>query len=118
VVGPIQILLGLGIWTGSVDGLIPLHIALGLLISVLLLAAAWIGGRAGASAGRVALAVLWVPFMVAFGLAQAKLLPGAAHGVVQILHLAVGLVALAQVEVLVRAAIDEARGPRAVRTTG
>jgi hypothetical protein len=103
----IQVTLGVLFWTGNADSLVPVHIAVGLLLVVDLWAAVALGLRAGAPIGLAAFAVVWSVGMPLFGLAQTNLLPGAAHPVIQVLHLIVGLVAVGLVEAL--AAMSGAR---------
>ena len=87
-------------WTGNADSLVPVHIAVGLLLVVDVWAAVALGLRAGAPIGLAALALVWSVGMPLFGLAQTNLLPGAAHPVVQVLHLVVGLAAVGLIEAL------------------
>jgi hypothetical protein len=98
----VQVALGILVWTGHGDSLIPLHIALGLLLVVDLWAAVALGLRAGAPIGLVVLALAWSVGMPVFGLVQSNLLSGGAHVVVQVLHLVVGLAAVGLVESLAR----------------
>ena len=98
VIVVVQVTLGILVWTGHGDSLIPLHIAVGLLLVVDLWAAAVLGLRAAAPIGLVVLALVWSVGMPVFGLVQTNLLPGGAHVAVQLLHLVVGLAAVGLVE--------------------
>ena len=98
----VQVVLGILFWTGNADSLLPVHIAVGLLLVVDLWAAVVLGVRAGAPIGLAVLAVVWSVGMPLFGLAHTNLLPGAAHPVIQVLHLIVGLAAVGLVEALAR----------------
>ena len=98
----VQVVLGVLFWTGNADSLQPVHIAVGLLLVVDLWAAVALGLRAGAPIGLAALALVWSVGMPLFGLAQTNLLPGAAHPVIQVLHLIVGLAAVGLIEALAR----------------
>src|SRR6202049_1334809 len=106
----LQVALGIVVWTGHGDSLQPVHIAVGLLLVVDLWAAVALGLRAGAPIGLAVLAVVWSLGMPLFGLAQTNLLPGAAHPVIQVLHLIVGLAAVGLVEALA-ARSDSRRAP-------
>jgi hypothetical protein len=102
VIVVVQVTLGILVWTGRGDSLIPLHIAVGLLLVVDLWAAAALGLRAGAPIGLVVLALVWSVGMPVFGLVQTNLLPGGSHVAVQLLHLVVGLAAVGLLENLAR----------------
>ena len=107
----VQVVLGILFWTGNADSLLPVHIAVGLLLVVDLWAAVVLGLRAGAPIGLAVLAVVWSVGMPLFGLAQTNLLPGAAHPVIQVLHLIVGLAAVGLVEALARSGSRRAAAP-------
>jgi hypothetical protein len=99
--GATQLVLGIAIWTGLAVSLILLHISIGLLLLASLWALTGLG--LGRVAGwRLALAAAWGLLMVMLGLSQANLLVGPAHWLVQVLHLVVGLAAVAQAETLAR----------------
>jgi uncharacterized membrane protein YagU involved in acid resistance len=98
----VQVALGIVVWTGHEDSLIPAHIAVGLLLVADLWAAVGLGLRSGAPAGLAIIAMVWSVGMPLFGLVQTNLLPGEAHVVVQVLHLVVGLAAVGLVEALAR----------------
>ena len=100
VIAVVQVALGIVVWTGHGDSLIPLHIAVGLLLVVDLWAAVALGLRSGAPIGLALLALVWSVGMPVFGLVQANLLSGGAHLAVQVLHLVVGLAAVGLVEAL------------------
>ena len=111
--GALQILLGLSFWTGNLNTLVPLHMLIGLSITALLLMAAVLGARAGAPTARVVLAFAWAALLVWLGYQQTTLLIGDLHWVVRVLHLAVGLAALAQIEGLVNPRRSPGRSSRA-----
>jgi len=94
VVGPIMIILGVLFWTGNALMLIPLHMLLGLVVVLLLWALAALAAFARVPAGVVAFAAVWGLVVPALGVTQTGLLPGDLHWIIQVLHLAVGLVAL------------------------
>jgi hypothetical protein len=94
VTGAVQLGTGLLFWTGNALALLPVHLLSGLGLVLALWALAVLAARAGAGAGRVALAGLWGALVVGLGLTQSRLLPGEAHWVIQVLHLLVGLGAI------------------------
>jgi hypothetical protein len=102
VIAVAQVALGIVVWTGHGDSLIPVHIAVGLLLVVDLWAAVVLGLRSGAPTGLAVLAVAWSVGMPVFGLVQANVLTGDIHIAVQVLHLVVGLAAVGLVEALAR----------------
>jgi hypothetical protein len=102
VIAVVQVALGILVWTGRGDPLIPLHIAVGLLLVIDLWAAVALGLRSGAPIGLAVLALVWSVGMPAFGLVQTSLLPGDVHVAIQVLHLVVGLAAVGLVEALAR----------------
>ncbi len=92
--GLVLVGLGLFFWTGKLLQLIPLHVGLGLLLVLTLWAIALLGLRAGLGVRAAALRIGWGLVVLALGLAQSRLLPGALHWVVQALHLTVGMLAV------------------------
>jgi hypothetical protein len=102
VIAVVQVALGIFVWTGHGDSLIPVHIAVGLLLVVDLWAAVALGLRSGAPIGLAVLALVWSVGMPVFGLVQTNILTGDGHVVVQVLHLAIGLVGVGLVEGLAR----------------
>lgn len=95
IAGVIMIVLGLLFWTDNAQFLIPLHMTIGLLIVLALWTLAIIAAISGVNPGLVALAAVWSLVMPALGLTQERLLPGGAHWLIQVLHLLVGIGALA-----------------------
>ena len=72
------------------------------MVGIILVCGLWalalLAAEAGVDRRLVGLAVLWGFLAPGLGLAQAQLLPGAAHGVIQVLHLSIGLGALGQAD--------------------
>lgn len=94
ITGILQILVGIGIWSGQALGLIPFHMMSG---SLFVLALLVLGGLSIAARRRVGLGVfgiLWGIGVAGFGMAQMGLMVGAAHWVIRTLHLLVGLAAM------------------------
>lgn len=92
--GALLILLGLAIWTGRADAIIPVHEFLGFVLVLSLWTLAYFGARAGVPRGMVAAAVAWGLIAPILGLTQANLLTNNWHWVIQIVHLLVGLAAI------------------------
>ncbi len=100
--GLIQLVLGVFIWTGNADALIPIHISSGVVLVLSLLTLAVLAAFARVNPAFVALAIVWGLITVLLGLTQERLLPGPAHWVIQVVHLLVGLGAIGQAENLAR----------------
>ena len=101
--GLVQLLLGLAFWTGNLLVAVPFHMFNGLLFVLLLEVLAVLAAFGGVSRRMVAFAVGWGIVVPVFGLTQREILPGELHWIVQLAHLAVGLVGLAVAERLARA---------------
>gem|GEM_PF-600335 len=94
------LILGIMIWTGHGDSLIPTHALLGVLFVLSLWAVAVIGltSRIGfVLPGRL---IIWGVVIGWFGMSQHTLLPGTLHWTIQVLHVAVGLIAIGLAEVV------------------
>ncbi|HSS92425.1 MAG TPA: hypothetical protein VLR46_00385 [Candidatus Dormibacteraeota bacterium] len=99
--GLLLVLLGMAIWTGRADQVIPVHEFLGFVLVLSLWTLAFFAARAGVATGWVVLAVVWGLIAPILGLTQERLLTGDWHSTIQILHLLIGLGAIAQGEGLV-----------------
>jgi hypothetical protein len=97
----VQVILGIGFWTGHWANLVNLHMAIGMLYVLAL----WvIGGIALArrqAPGVAAVALLWGVLIVAIGMTQRGMLVGDLHWVVRVVHLVVSLAAMPFAERLV-----------------
>lgn len=91
----IQLVLGVVFWTGHALSLVPLHMLLGSLFVVTILTFAALTARAGAPRGPVLTLVIVGVITPIVGFAQMQLAPGASHWVIQVLHLLLGLIAMA-----------------------
>lgn len=102
IAGPIMIILGLLFWTGNALFFVPLHMTIGLLLVLALWTLAVVAAISRVNPGFIALVAVWSLVMPALGLTQERILPGAAHWLIQILHLLVGIGAIALGEQLAR----------------
>lgn len=98
--GVTQILLGMLFWAGIAQGLVPVHMIIGLVLVLGLWTLAAVGLRTGAQRGLAALAIGWGFVVPALGMTQEQLLPGNLHPIIQILHLVVGIAAMGMAETL------------------
>ncbi|HEY5087845.1 MAG TPA: hypothetical protein VII66_10850 [Gemmatimonadaceae bacterium] len=94
--------LGFAFWSGSALGFVPLHEQLGIFIVLALWVLAGIGVVYGLNRVRLAVAVLWGFIVIGFGFAQTGMMVGDMHWVIRILHLLVGLAALALASILAK----------------
>jgi hypothetical protein len=105
VLGTVMIALGLLFWTGNALGLIQLHMLIGLVVVLTLWALAALAARIGVQPGLVLLALLWGLVVPLLGVTQDQLLPGPAHWTIKVLHLLLGVGAIALAELLTRRAL-------------
>ncbi len=98
--GALLIILGLFLWVGSADTLIPVHITLGVALVLALWILAAMAAVAGVNPALVAVAALWGVIVPILGLTQERLLPGDLHWLIQTLHLLVGITAIALAQIL------------------
>ncbi len=94
VAGVLLILLGVFIWTGHGDAVVPVHELLGFILVLGLWTLAFVGARSGVPVGFVVVAFAWGLIAPVLGLTQAGILAGGTHWVVQVIHLLVGLGAI------------------------
>ncbi|MBV9580842.1 MAG: hypothetical protein JO057_19850 [Chloroflexi bacterium] len=100
VTGVLLLILGLLFWTGDARGLIPVHMLLGVLLVLSLWLLAAVASQLGAPAGMVAGAAVLGLIVAGLGFSQTSLLPGSGHWIIQVLHLLVGMAAIAIAEVI------------------
>jgi hypothetical protein len=103
ITGLALVVLGLLLWVDAASSLRSIHILLGLVLVVALVAAAVLALRAGAKPILPAIAIAWALLTAALGMVQAQLLVGDAHVVVEVIHLLVGIVAIGLGEALAAA---------------
>lgn len=95
VSGGLLLALGLMIWAGLGGGLIVVvHMALGVVLVLSLWTLAAIAARSGVATGSVALAALWGLLVLAYGMAQGRILPGEWHWTVQVAHVFISMGAI------------------------
>lgn len=100
--GVLVLLIGLALWAGYASSLRQVHMMLGAIVVLALWTLAGLAAKAAPPA-RVIVAVLWGFIVLVLGMTQTQILPGSAHWVVRVIHLFVGIGALAQGEQLARA---------------
>jgi hypothetical protein len=93
-----QIVSGILIWTRRGFALIPLHMNTGYVVIVGLWVLAVFAWRATSRPAFVVLAFIYGLAVIALGMTQARLMIGPAHWVIQVLHLGLGIGALAMAD--------------------
>ena len=91
VAGVLLLAVGIYIWTGNGDELIPLHMVIGVLLVLSLWTIATIAARFRVSRVAVTAAVGWSVVAAFFGLIQEDLVTGAGHWTIQVLHLVLAM---------------------------
>ena len=97
----ITLILGLIFWTSNVaNNLVPVHMLLGLIVTLalLILGGVMITVKGGLGLGIAAIVLgLIVPIL---GLTQTQLLVGSLHWIIQVVHLLIGLMAIGMGEMI------------------
>ena len=68
--GVLQLILGFIVWSGKTDFLVPVHILIGSILVVALLALCTLAWRSGVSKGLVILTLLWALILPVWGIFQ------------------------------------------------
>jgi hypothetical protein len=95
VAGTLQLLLGALFWTGHAYSFLPLHIVSGVVIVLTLWTVAVLALVARTRRGLALFGLVWGLALPAFGMVQATVLVGSMHWIVRVLHLIMGLAAMA-----------------------
>lgn len=99
--GLVMIVLGLLFWTGHATNLVGMHMLLGILVVLALWALAGIYAmQKGANFALAGTAFLVGVVVVFVGMTQTQLMPGAAHWVIEIIHLLLGLALISFGEII------------------
>jgi hypothetical protein len=99
----VQVVLGIGFWSGRWDGLVNVHMAIGALFVISLWIIAGISSARGGPGRLVGLAFVWGVVVLALGMTQRSMLVGDLHWIVRVVHLVVSLASLPIAERLVAA---------------
>lgn len=107
----VMLVLGIIIWTGNADGLIGVHMLIGILTVLCLWVFAILqgftpGGNWGLGIGAIVLGLL----VIIVGLFQQQWLAGSAHWVIQVIHLLLGLSIIGIAEAIGGRVRRQARG--------
>ena len=108
----VQVVVGLGLWSGRWYSLVDMHRTVGVLYVILLWVLAIIALVQRRSVKVALFAIVWGVVIAALGFAQQGILIGDLHWVVRVVHLVIGLAAMPIAERLAP------RSARAVVTVG
>jgi len=100
ITGVIQLILGLLFWTGDALGLVPAHMLIGTLLVLALWLLAASASQLGVPIGMTVGAAVLGLLVLIVGYGQTSMLPGSAHWVIQVIHLLLGLAAIASAEMI------------------
>jgi hypothetical protein len=95
IAGTLQLVLGALFWTGHAYTFLPLHIISGASIVLTLWVVAVLALITRTHRGLAMFGLLWGLALPAFGMAQAAVLVGSMHWIVRVVHLLMGLAAMA-----------------------
>src|SRR5262245_32594881 len=95
--------LGVAFWLGYARFLTRLHMTLGIGLVLSLWALAAIALKSRTRGGLIAFASVWGLVTWVFGMKQGQILTGPPHGIVEVAHLAVGIIAIALASRLAKA---------------
>ena len=105
-IGVLMIVLGVLFWTGNAFALLNLHMLLGIILVLMLWIIAVMALAARVNPLLAAIGLVWGLIVPILGVTQFQLLPGSLHWIIQILHLLVGLTAIALANILARQIIQ------------
>lgn len=105
-IGVVMIVLGVLFWTGNALTLINLHMLLGIILVLMLWVIAVMALAARVNPLLAVLGLVWGLIVLILGVTQFQLLPGSLHWLIQVLHLLVGLTAIALANILARQIIE------------
>jgi hypothetical protein len=97
----IQVVVGIGFWTGHWSGAVPYHRAFGVLFVLVLWAIASIALAGRRNVGLAIGAIVWGMLIAGLGMSQQRILIGDLHWIVRVTHLAISLAAMPLAERLV-----------------
>jgi hypothetical protein len=100
ITGVLQLILGLLIWAENMFGLVGIHTLIGLVFVLSLWVLAAVSTRAGVPTTQAAGVIILGLIALIFGMVQTSLLPGSLHWIIQILHLLIGMAAVASGETI------------------
>lgn len=93
--GLLQLVLGLAFWSGNLLQLLNFHMLDGFIFTLAFLAIVVLAAFARVGLGPVLVGLVWVVVVPVLGVTQVQILPGDLHWIVRVVHLLVGVGAIA-----------------------
>jgi hypothetical protein len=90
----VALIIGFALWSGNGYGYLRLHMILGFTITTVLLLLVVFGLVARVKPTLPLITLLWTVALPFLGIAQLRIVPGANHWIVRVLHLVIGLGAI------------------------
>jgi len=90
----VQVVVGIGLWTGHLYAFVDVHRTIGMLFVLALWGIAAIALVQRRAAGLAAFAVVWGVVVAAVGFTQQQLLSGDLHWIVRVLHLVIAMASM------------------------
>ena len=120
ITGLLQLVLGLAFWSGNLLQYVQFHMLAGFVFTLAFLAVVVLAAIARVGLGLVLAGIVWVVVVPVLGMTQTQILPGDLHWIVRVVHLLVGVGAIAFADrlagmVLARRAQDAALATEAAR---
>jgi hypothetical protein len=100
ITGVLLLILGLLIWTEGAFSLIGIHMLLGIVLVLSLWVLSALSVQAGVPVGLAASTAVIALVVIALGMTQTSILPGPNHWIVQVVHLLIGVSAVAMGEAI------------------
>jgi hypothetical protein len=94
----VQVILGIGLWTGNWTGLVNIHMLIGVLFVLALWGIAGMALSQRRSVGLAVFAIVWGLVVAGFGMTQRGMMVGDMHWVIRVLHLIISLAAMPMAE--------------------
>jgi hypothetical protein len=94
----VQLILGIGFWTGNWAGLVNIHMLIGVLYVLALWSLAGMALSQRRAAGLAVVALVWGVVIAGLGMTQRGIMAGDLHWVIRVLHLVISLAAMPMAE--------------------
>ena len=94
----VQLILGIGFWTGNWSGFVNIHMLIGVLYVLALWSLAGMALSQRRAAGLAVVALLWGVVIAGLGMTQRGIMVGDLHWVIRVLHLVISLAAMPMAE--------------------
>jgi hypothetical protein len=97
----LQLVVGIGLWTGHLYSLVDVHRTVGVLFVLALWTIAVIAIVQRRAVGVATFAIAWGVLVAGLGFMQQAILPGDFHWIIRVLHIVIGMAAMPIAERLV-----------------